>query len=51
MKRSGLADERPLAERFYNGEYRGASAMMLAAFQHFAPNWISDERLVSLSLD
>jgi hypothetical protein len=51
VKRSGLQDERPLAERFYNGEYRGASAMMRMAFEHFAPSWISDERLIALSGD
>jgi hypothetical protein len=48
VKRSGLTDERPLAERFYNGEYRGVGDMMGSAFEHFSPGWISDERLVAL---
>lgn len=48
VKRAGLSDERPLAERFYNGEYRGGAEMMLSAFDHFSPGWIDDERLRAL---
>jgi hypothetical protein len=49
VKRGGLSDERPLAERFYNGEYRGAAETMLSAFDHFSPGWIDDERLRALA--
>lgn len=45
----GLDGERSLAERIYNGEYRGAAAMMVSAFEHFSPGWFSDERRQALS--
>lgn len=48
VRRSGLQGERPLLERFYNGEYRGVAWMMLAAFEHFSPGWISQARLDQL---
>lgn len=45
VERSGLSGERSLAERYYLGEYQGVTRMMFAVFEHFSPNWISDERL------
>jgi hypothetical protein len=45
----GLDGERSLAERIYNGEYRGAASMMVSAFEHFSPGWFSDERRQALS--
>jgi hypothetical protein len=47
-KRTGLEGERSLAQRMYGGEYRGAAAMMFAAFEHFSPGWISPERRAAL---
>lgn len=46
--RSGLQGKRTLAQRLYGGEYRGAAAVMLAAFEHFTPGWIDDQRRQSL---
>jgi hypothetical protein len=46
--RSGLTGERSLAERYYLGEYVGATRMLFSVFEHFSPNWISDERLRTL---
>lgn len=48
IKRSGLDGEKPLAERFYTGEYRGAAEMLLGVYEHFSPGWISDKRLLEL---
>jgi hypothetical protein len=48
VKRSGLTGERPLAERYYNGEYVGAAAMLLDVFDYFVPNWIDDADLRAL---
>lgn len=45
VERNGLSGERSLAERYYLGEYQGVTRMMFAVFEHFSPNWISDERL------
>ncbi|MFN2470577.1 MAG: hypothetical protein ABR583_06235 [Gaiellaceae bacterium] len=45
VERRGLSGERSLAERYYLGEYQGVTRMMFSVFEHFAPNWISDERL------
>lgn len=45
IERSGLSGERSLAERYYLGEYQGVTRMMFSVFEHFAPNWISDDRL------
>jgi hypothetical protein len=45
VARSGLTDARSLAERYYRGEYVGATRMMFSVFEHFSPNWISDDRL------
>jgi hypothetical protein len=45
LRRSGLTGERSLAERYYRGEYAGVTRMLFAAFEHFSPNWISDDRL------
>jgi hypothetical protein len=45
VTRSGLTGERSLAERYYRGEYAGATRMLFAAFEHFSPNWISEDRL------
>jgi hypothetical protein len=45
----GLDGERSLAERVYNGEYRGAASMMVSAFEHFSPGWFSAERRQALS--
>jgi hypothetical protein len=47
IKRSGLSGVRSLAERYYLGEYQGVTRMMFSVFEHFSPNWISDERLRS----
>lgn len=44
-ERSGVSGKRSLAERYYLGEYQGVTRMMFGVFEHFAPNWISDERL------
>lgn len=48
VERNGLSGKRSLAERMYRGEYRGAARMMLAAFEHFSPGWVSAERLSQL---
>jgi hypothetical protein len=40
----GLDGERSLAERIYNGEYVGAADMMISAFEHVSPGWLSQER-------
>jgi hypothetical protein len=45
---SGLTGARSLAERLYNGEYRGAAEMMVSAFEHFSPGWLSAERRLAL---
>jgi len=45
IERSGLTGKRSLAERYYLGEYQGATRMMFAVFEHFSPNWVSDDRL------
>lgn len=45
VERRGLSGERSLAERYYLGEYEGVTRMLFSVFEHFAPNWISDERL------
>lgn len=45
VERSGLSGKRSLAERFYLGEYRGVTRMVFSAFEHFSPNWVSDDRL------
>lgn len=45
VTRSGLTGKRSLAERLYLGEYQGVTRMMFSAFEHFSPNWISDDRL------
>jgi hypothetical protein len=49
QRRKGLDRERSLAERIYNGEYRGAAALMVAAFEHFSPGWLSEERRQGLA--
>lgn len=48
IKRSGLEGEKPLAERFYTGEYRGAGQMLLDVYEYFSPGWIGDGRLLRL---
>jgi hypothetical protein len=45
IERSGLSGKRSLAERYYLGEYQGATRMMFSVFEHFSPNWVSDDRL------
>ncbi len=45
IKRSGLSGKRSLAERYYLGEYEGVTRMMFSVFEHFSPNWVSDDRL------
>jgi hypothetical protein len=45
IERSGLSGKRSLAERYYLGEYQGVTRMMFAVFEHFSPNWVSDDRL------
>lgn len=45
----GLAGNKSLAERLYNGEYVGTAAMMVSAFEHFSPGWLSEERREALS--
>jgi hypothetical protein len=42
--RRGLKDEKPLLQRFVDGEYRGAARMLLEVFDFFMPGWISPER-------
>jgi hypothetical protein len=49
QERKGLDGKRSLAERIYTGEYRGAASMMLAAFEHFSPGWVSTDRLEGLN--
>jgi hypothetical protein len=45
ITRSGLSGECSLAARYYLGEYQGVTRMMFSLFEHFSPNWISDDRL------
>jgi hypothetical protein len=45
IARRGLSSKRSLAERYYLGEYQGVTRMMFVVFEHFSPNWISDDRL------
>jgi hypothetical protein len=40
IKRSGLTGEKQLVERLYEGEYVGATAMLISAFEYFEPTWI-----------
>jgi long-subunit acyl-CoA synthetase (AMP-forming) len=40
--------EKPLVQRFIDGEDRGAAQMMLDTFEHFVPGWISPERASAL---
>ncbi len=44
-ERSGLSGKRSLAERYYLGAYQSVTRMIFSAFEHFSPNWISDDRL------
>ncbi len=48
VKRHGLSGQKSLAQRFCDGDYRGAAAMMLDAFAYFEPTWIDPERLALL---
>jgi len=48
VERSGLTGKKSLAQRFCDAEYGGGAAMMLHAMAHFAPTWISAERLSQL---
>lgn len=43
VERSGLSGKKPLAERFYTGEYVGSTRMLFQAFEHFSPNWVPTE--------
>lgn len=43
VERSGLTGTRPLAERYYTGEYRGATKMLFECFEHFSPSWVPTE--------
>lgn len=45
VTRNGLTGKRSLSERYYRGEYAGVTLMLFAVFEHFSPNWISDDRL------
>jgi hypothetical protein len=46
--RGGLEGVRSLEQRLFGGEYRGAAAMMLAAFEHFSPGWVPERKLKEL---
>lgn len=48
VKKRGLVGEKSLNQRFYDREYAGAAATMLAAFEYFTPDWISDDRQAAL---
>ncbi|HXS34634.1 MAG TPA: hypothetical protein VN758_12755 [Solirubrobacterales bacterium] len=48
VKKSGLVGEKTLNQRFYDREYVGAAKTMLAAFEYFTPDWISDDRQSAL---
>jgi hypothetical protein len=48
LERKGLDGKKTLAERIYGGEYRGVASMMLAAYEYFAPGWVSPGRLDAL---
>ena len=48
VKRSGLAGEKPLIQRFVDGEHRGAARMMLDIFEFFAPGWVAPQRAAEL---
>jgi hypothetical protein len=44
----GLSGADSLLQRFCNGEYKGTAQMLLDAFEHYSPGWISPERLAQL---
>jgi len=46
--KNGLVGEKSLSQRFYDREYAGAAETMLAAFEYFTPDWISDDRQAAL---
>jgi hypothetical protein len=46
--RRGLEGERPLLQRLYDAEYRGAGECMLEAFDYFTPGWIDATRRQAL---
>lgn len=48
VKKSGLVGEKTLNQRFYDREYVGSAKTMLAAFEYFTPDWISDDRQSAL---
>ncbi len=48
VEKKGLHGEKPLIQRYLDREYRGAARMMLAAFEFFAPEWISERRREAL---
>jgi hypothetical protein len=48
VARKGLEGKKQLVQRLCDREYRGASQMMLAVFEYFAPGWIDPERMAAL---
>jgi hypothetical protein len=49
LRKKGLEGERTLEQRLFGGEYRGATAMLVGAFNFFSPGWVPQRKLAAFT--